>query len=74
MPKPLLPVTHWAQPQRADCVADCAKMVLDYIGQPVNYDRLLRLLQIAPLSSSGYTMFRKNGCRDEHASAAQTQN
>jgi hypothetical protein len=23
-------------------------MVLDYIGQPVNYDRLLRLLQIDP--------------------------
>ncbi len=48
MPKLLLPVIHWAQPQRADCVAACAKMVLDYIGQPVNYDRLLRLLQIDP--------------------------
>ncbi len=48
MPKRLLPVIHWTQPQRADCVAACAKMVLDYIGQPVNYDRLLRLLQIDP--------------------------
>jgi len=48
VPKHLLPVIHWTQPQRADCVAACAKMVLDYIGQPVNYDRLLRLLQIDP--------------------------
>ena len=48
MPKLLLPVTHWTQPQRADCVAACAKMILDYIGQSVNYDRLLRLLRIDP--------------------------
>ncbi len=48
MPKSLLLVTHWIQPRRADCVAACAKMVLDYIGQPVNYDRLLHLLRIEP--------------------------
>jgi len=48
VPKYLLAVTHFIQAQRADCVATCAKMALDYIGQPVNYDRLLHLLRIDP--------------------------
>ena len=48
MPKYLLAVTHSTQLRRADCVAACAKMALEYIGQPVNYDRLIHLLQIEP--------------------------
>lgn len=48
MPKPLLQITHLTQARRADCVAACAKMILDYIGKPVEYDRLLALLQIEP--------------------------
>ncbi|MBI5053051.1 MAG: C39 family peptidase, partial [Chloroflexi bacterium] len=48
MPKLLLPVTHFKQAQRADCIAACAKMVLDYIEKPINYDRLLRILRVNP--------------------------
>lgn len=48
MPKHLLPVTHLTQAQPADCLAACAQMVLNYLKQPVDYDRLLRLLAIRP--------------------------
>lgn len=48
MPASWLNVTHYKQQGRADCLAACAAMVLDYQGLPVNYSRLLRLFDITP--------------------------
>lgn len=42
----LLPVTHREQAETADCLAACAAMVLDYMGMPVAYGRLLKLLRV----------------------------
>ena len=44
----MLPVKHRQQQHPADCIAACAAMVLDYLNEPVEYDRLLHLLKIAP--------------------------
>lgn len=41
-----LAVSHRSQHQQADCLAACAAMVLAYIGSPIEYDQLLRLLGI----------------------------
>ena len=46
MPKRLLHVSHRKQSQRADCLAACAAMVLDYIECPCSYQRLVDLLNI----------------------------
>ena len=43
-----LPVPHRRQHQQADCLPACAAMVLDYLGQPIDYDDLLRLLGTTP--------------------------
>ncbi|MBI4670218.1 MAG: hypothetical protein HY741_00940 [Chloroflexi bacterium] len=43
---PLLRVSHRSQLQRADCLAACAAMVLDYLGVFANYQELLGLLQV----------------------------
>lgn len=43
---PSLAVSHRRQYQQADCLAACAAMVLDYLGLPIEYDQLLRLLGI----------------------------
>jgi len=48
MPVTWLPVPHQKQRHRADCLAACAAMVLAYLGQPVRYGRLIRLLGITP--------------------------
>ena len=45
-PRILLPVAHRQQAEDADCLAACAAMVLDYMGIPVAYDRLLKLLRV----------------------------
>ncbi|MEK7784465.1 MAG: C39 family peptidase [Chloroflexota bacterium] len=76
MPKHSLPITHWTQARRADCLGACAKMVLDYINRPVNYDRLLHLLRIDPeygtvarnillLSEIGVDVFYAQGTLDD---------
>ncbi len=46
MPKRLLRVTHRQQQYPADCLAACAAMALQYLGQPIDYGRLIRLLRI----------------------------
>ena len=48
MPAPWLTVSHRRQRRRTDCLAACAAMVLDYLGQSVRYSRLVRLLAITP--------------------------
>ncbi len=44
---PLLRITHQPQRRQADCLAACAKMVLDYHHIGVTYDRLTELLKIS---------------------------
>lgn len=46
MRRTLLPVPHRTQRQQADCLAACAAMVLEYLGRPVDYARLVTLLGI----------------------------
>ena len=51
MPGNLLNVPLHKMSQTADCLAACAAMILDYIGHPVNYTDLLRLLEVGPLGT-----------------------
>ena len=46
MPNYLLPIPHHQQQRDGDCLAACAAMVLDYLGQPLDYSQLLQLLKI----------------------------
>jgi len=46
-----LPVSNRKQIQQADCLAACAAMVLAYLGEPVDYRRLLKLLDIEPFGA-----------------------
>lgn len=51
MPGNLLNVPLRKMLQTADCLAACAAMVLDYIGYPVSYTDLFRLLEVGPLGT-----------------------
>jgi ABC-type bacteriocin/lantibiotic exporter with double-glycine peptidase domain len=53
VPNTLLPVPHKRQRQDADCLAACAAMVLAHSGQQVDYDQLLKLLQVKSYGTSG---------------------
>jgi len=44
----ILPVPHFQQQNRADCLAACALMGLTYLGQPVAYEHLVKLLNVRP--------------------------
>lgn len=44
----ILPVPHLLQRQPGECLAACAAMILTYLALPVNYNRLLKLLQVRP--------------------------
>ncbi|MFZ1268909.1 MAG: C39 family peptidase [Anaerolineae bacterium] len=46
MHKILLPVPHRIQRRQADCLAACAAMVLEYLGRPVDYVRLITVMGI----------------------------
>ena len=46
MHKILLPVPHRIQRRQADCLAACVAMVLEYLGRPVDYARLITVLGI----------------------------
>lgn len=46
-----LPVSHRQQRQQSDCLAVCAAMVLDYLQVPINYPRLLKLLETKPFGT-----------------------
>ncbi len=58
MLKRLLPVFHQRQRRRADCLAACAAMVLDYIGRPCSYQRLLSLLDVKPIGAPSSNILR----------------
>jgi ABC-type bacteriocin/lantibiotic exporter with double-glycine peptidase domain len=42
----LLPVAHTSQRTTGECLAACAVMALNYLGVSINYDRLVKRLQI----------------------------
>jgi ABC-type bacteriocin/lantibiotic exporter with double-glycine peptidase domain len=42
-----IPVPHLEQKQQSDCLAACAAMVLAYLGETIDYGRLLTLLNIS---------------------------
>lgn len=44
----LLRVPHHKQTGQADCLAACAAMVMEYIGQPAPYRQLLAILNVKP--------------------------
>ena len=37
-----LHIPHWRQRQQGECLAACAAMVLTYLGEGVDYERLKR--------------------------------
>lgn len=45
---PSLAISHRPQRQQAECLAACAAMVLDHLNIKLNYDKLLKVLQIGP--------------------------
>lgn len=61
MPKRLLHVTHQRQRYPADCLAACAAMVLGFLGQPADYENLIRLLRIDPTVGTPYSNVRLLG-------------
>ncbi|MBK9055966.1 MAG: hypothetical protein IPL78_35230 [Chloroflexi bacterium] len=50
---PPLPVPFHKQEAESDCLAACATMLLRYIGRPLPYAQLVRLLQIGRLAHPG---------------------
>ncbi|MDM8531262.1 cysteine peptidase family C39 domain-containing protein [Anaerolineales bacterium HSG25] len=42
----LPPISHQPQHNDGECLAACAKMVLDYLHHPVSYQQLVKQLQI----------------------------
>lgn len=44
----LLPVPHFQQRERADCLVACAIMVLAYLGQQPSYQQLYNVLKMRP--------------------------
>lgn len=48
---PPLPVPFHKQEAESDCLAACATMLLRYIGCPLPYSQLVRLLQIGPIGA-----------------------
>jgi ABC-type bacteriocin/lantibiotic exporter with double-glycine peptidase domain len=55
---PPLNVPHREQTQSSDCLAACAAMVLAYLGRPVDYARLLAILQIGPVGAPRRNVLR----------------
>ena len=53
MPKHSLPVPHHRQQGVADCLATCARMVLEYLGVSITYSRILQLLGTTPYGTPG---------------------
>jgi ABC-type bacteriocin/lantibiotic exporter with double-glycine peptidase domain len=75
MTRVLLSVSHLQQPNRGECLATCAAMVLAYRHVPVSYRRLLRLLKTTPygafssnireLKQLGITVLYQQGSLEE---------
>jgi len=48
MPRHLLPIPHHKQTKESDCLATCAWMALEAIGENIPYSKLLTALDIKP--------------------------
>lgn len=48
MPKHLLPIPHHKQTKASDCLATCAWMALEAMGENIPYSKLLTVLDIKP--------------------------
>jgi ABC-type bacteriocin/lantibiotic exporter with double-glycine peptidase domain len=53
VPNTLLSIPHRPQRSDGDCLAACAAMMLDHLGVPADYDRLLQLLDVKPYGTPG---------------------
>lgn len=51
MPERFLEVSHIRQKSESDCLAACAAMLLAYVGFRIEYQRLLRLLEISEIGA-----------------------
>ena len=56
-----LPVPHHRQTQQADCLPACVAMVLDYLGRPLDYDTLLRILGTTSYGTIARRVLRLTG-------------
>lgn len=52
----LLPISHRQQSQQADCLAACTAMILEYLHVPVQYENLLRLLNVRSFGASLFNL------------------
>lgn len=52
----LLLISHRQQSQQADCLAACTAMLLEYLHVPVQYENLLRLLNVRSFGASLFNL------------------
>jgi hypothetical protein len=52
----LLPISHRQQSQQADCLAACTAMILEHLHVPVQYENLLRLLNVRSFGASLFNL------------------
>jgi ABC-type bacteriocin/lantibiotic exporter with double-glycine peptidase domain len=48
VPRRLLQIPHYEQTEESDCLAACARMALEAIGESIPYSELLSVLDIKP--------------------------
>ena len=60
---PLLPITHQPQRRQADCLAACAKMVLDYYQIDISYPQLINTLKIGDAGAPFRNLLRLKSAR-----------
>lgn len=72
MPQVSLSVPHHKQTQEADCLAACVAMVLEFIGKPMRYDRILKMLDTTSYGTvaSHVTRLTKRGLHVTYAEGA----
>jgi ABC-type bacteriocin/lantibiotic exporter with double-glycine peptidase domain len=58
-----LHVPHWRQRQQGECLAACAAMVLLYLGERLNYDRLVQRLGTSSAGAFFFNLARLRSWR-----------
>jgi len=53
-----LPVPHWQQQRQGECLVACVAMVLAYVGQQVQYERLLKQLNTSTAGTFFFNLDR----------------
>lgn len=75
MAQTILPVPYVGQRRTGECLAACAAMVLDYLGAPVAYSRLVKMLEIvlgAGVASFKIRNLERIGVRVQYESGTNT--